>query len=92
MTVIAVGLILIPRTTNDDEVIAVPCEVTTAIGPVVAAEGTMTVTVCESEEMIWAAAPLNETALALVKLVPVIITLVPGTPWFGVKLVMVGAM
>jgi len=38
-----------------------------------------------------AGVPLNETALALVKLVPVIITLVPGTPWFGVKLVMVGA-
>ena len=39
-----------------------------------------------------AALPLNATALAPVKFVPVIVTLVPTGPLAGVKLVIVGAL
>ena len=37
-----------------------------------------------------AGTPLNRTAVAFVKLVPVIVTFVPGDPCVGVKLVIVG--
>ena len=39
-----------------------------------------------------AALPLNATALAPVKFVPLIVTLVPVDPLVGVKLVIVGAL
>ena len=39
-----------------------------------------------------AAVPLNRTAVAPVKFVPLIVTLVPAGPLVGVKLVIVGAL
>ena len=39
-----------------------------------------------------AAVPLNATAVAPVKFVPLIVTLVPADPLVGVKLVIVGAL
>jgi hypothetical protein len=39
-----------------------------------------------------AAVPLNRTAVAPVKFVPLIVTLVPASPLVGVKLVIVGGL
>jgi hypothetical protein len=73
------------------ELVAVPPGVVTEIGPVVAPAGTIAV-ICveESTLKLAAAVPLNPTALAPVKLVPVITTLVPAGPPAGEKPEIVG--
>ena len=63
----------------------VPLGDVTAIGPVVAPLGTVAL-ICVPESTENAAAvPLNVTAVAPVKLVPLIVTLVPTGPLVGVK-------
>src|SRR5207247_2499415 len=72
--------------------LAVPAEVVTLIGPVVEPVGTVAVIVVAEATVKLALAPLNSTALAPVKLVPLIVTLVPTGPLAGVKLVTVGGL
>src|SRR5947208_4679450 len=72
--------------------LAVPSGVVTPIGPLVAPAGTVAVIVVAEPTVKLALVPLNSTALAPVKLVPLIVTLVPTGPLPGVKLVMVGGL
>jgi hypothetical protein len=73
--------------------VAVPPGVVTEIGPVVAEEETVAV-ICVALLTVKEAAaiPLNLTAVAPVKFVPVMVTLVPLGPLVGVKLVTVGGV
>jgi len=70
--------------------VAVPSSVVTVMGPVVAPAGTVVVTVPELLTVNVATLPPNETALAPVKFVPVIVTPAPTGPRVGVKEVMAG--
>ena len=72
--------------------LAVPSEVVTLIGPLVAPAGTVAVIAVAEPTVKLALVPLNSTALAPVKLVPLIVTLAPTGPLPGVKLVMVGGL
>ena len=73
-----------------DELVAVPPAVVTLNGPVVTPAGAVAwIEVAEATEK-PAATPLNFTALAPVKFVPVIVTTVPAAPLVGVKLAIVG--
>ena len=71
--------------------VAVPPKVVTEIGPAVAPVGTVAV-ICVGESTVnkVAGCPLNSTAVAPVKLVPVIATLVPTLPLVGLKDVIEG--
>src|SRR3954467_15244209 len=72
---------------------AVPSEVTTPIGPLVAPSGTVAVIcVSESIEKPEALVPLNCTSEAFVKSEPVMIMGVPAAPLAGEKLEIVGAV
>ena len=71
--------------------VAVPFGVSTVIFPVVAAAGTAVVICVALFTVMVAAVPLNFTAVAPVKPVPLITTLAPVKPAVGVKLVPVGA-
>ncbi len=72
--------------------VAVPPGVVTVRVPVVAPAGTVVVIdVAETTVKVGCAVPLNFTALALVKLVPVIVTAAPTRPLGGLKDVIVGA-
>jgi hypothetical protein len=78
-------------TRNDRELVAVPAGVVTAIGPVLAPYGTVAlIDVSEVTEDV-AVTPLNVTAVAPVKCVPVIDTFVPTGPFVGVNDEIVGA-
>src|SRR5436190_2216943 len=72
--------------------LAVPSEVVTLIGPLVAPAGTVAVIAVAEPTVKLALVPLNSTALAPVKLVPLIVTLAPTGPLPGVKLVIVGGL
>jgi hypothetical protein len=77
-------------TVNALALVAVPADVVTRSGPVVAPAGT-TVAIDVSEATVkLALVPLNVTAVAPVNPVPVIVTLLPAGPLVGVKLVIVG--
>jgi hypothetical protein len=80
-------------TENAVEVVAVPPEVVTEIGPLVAPLGTVAV-ICVSLATLYAAAwvPLNLTLDAPVNPPPVIVTLVPGGPDPGLKPLIDGAV
>jgi hypothetical protein len=72
--------------------VAVPSGVVTLIGPLVAPLGTVAcIVVAELTEKL-ALVPLNVTAVAPVKFVPLIVTLVPAGPLVGVKLVITGGL
>lgn len=71
--------------------VPVPAEVVTAIGPLVAPAGTVAVTCVALSTVNDAAAPLNVTALASVKPVPVTVTRVPAVPLVGENDEIVGA-
>jgi hypothetical protein len=71
---------------------AVPLGVVTLSAPEVAPAGTVaTITVSELTEKL-AASELNATAVAPVKLAPLIVTLLPTSPLAGVKLLIVGGL
>src|SRR5213594_2144150 len=72
--------------------VAVPPGVVTRSGPVVAPVGTVAWIVVAEVTVKLALTPLNITAVAPVKSVPLIVTLVPTGPLVGVKLVIVGAL
>ena len=72
--------------------VAVPTAVVTAIGPVVAPAGTAAV-ICVADTTVkvgWFV-PLKVTAVAPVRFVPLMVTLVPTGPLVGLKPVTVGA-
>src|SRR2546425_569535 len=80
-------------TVNTLVLVAVPQGVVTLSGPVVAPVGTVSrITVAEVTVKGAALTPLNVTAVAPVRFVPLSITLVPTSPLVGVKLVIVGGM
>ena len=70
--------------------VAVPPGVVTLSGPVVAPAGTVAWIAVAEVTVNVAAVPLNVTAVAPVKFVPLIVTLAPAGPLVGVKLVIVG--
>src|SRR5436190_1161171 len=72
--------------------VVVPPGVFTLIGPVVAPTGTASPTRRSSDLVKLAVLPLKVTAVAPVKPVPLIVTLVPTRPLMGVKLVMAGGV
>ena len=77
-------------TVNGFALVAVPPAVVTPIGPVVAPAGTVAwIAVSEVTEKV-ALVPLNVTAVAPVKLEPLIDTLVPTGPLAGAKLAIAG--
>jgi len=76
---------------NEALELPVPDGVVTEITPVVAAAGTVAVICVELLTVkLVAATPANFTAVAPVKLAPVIVTLVPEQPLVGEKLVTLG--
>ena len=73
--------------------VAVPPGVVTLSGPVVAPLGTFArIAVSEVTVNLAALTPLNLTAVAPVKFVPLIVTLLPTGPLVGVNVVIVGAL
>jgi len=73
------------------ELVAVPPDVVTEIGPVVAPEGTVA-TICDEPSLaIVALVPLNVTDVAFDRFEPLMVTLVPTGPLVGVKLLIMGA-
>ena len=72
--------------------VPVPPGVVTLSGPVVAPVGTVAWIVVAEVTVKLALTPLNATAVAPVKFVPLIVTLVPTGPLVGVKLVIVGGL
>src|SRR2546426_12302361 len=70
--------------------IAVPPDVVTLIGPVVAPLGRVVAIEVNEFTVKLAATPLMVTDVTPVKFVPVIVTLVPTGPLVGEKLVIVG--
>src|SRR5882762_5552727 len=72
--------------------LAVPPAVVTLIGPVVAPAGTVAVIAVAEFTVKLALVPLNRTAVAPVKFVPLIVTVVPTGPLLGVKLAIVGGL
>ena len=72
------------------ELVAVPAEVVTLIGPVVAAVGTIALIWVLEVTVNVVDAPLKDTALVPEKLAPEMVTLVPATPLAGEKELRVG--
>lgn len=70
--------------------VAVPSSVVTVMGPLGAPTGTVAVIVPELLTVNVVGCPLNETAVAPVKFVPLIVTTVPAAPTAGAKEVMPG--
>src|SRR5439155_9632550 len=80
-------------TVNTLVLVAVPPGVVPLSGPVVAPVGTVSrIVVAEATVTAAAHTPLNVTAVAPVKFVPVIVTMVPSGPLVGVRLVIVGGI
>ena len=77
---------------NGVELVPVPAGVVTLMGPVVAAAGTVAWMEVGEFTVNVAPAPLNCTAVAPLKSVPVMLTLAPTGPIAGVKLVIVGGL
>jgi hypothetical protein len=73
------------------ELVAVPSGVVTLIGPVVAPEGTVVVTLVFEFAVNVADTPLNVTLVAAMRSVPVIVTDVPTGPLVGENEEIVGA-
>jgi len=72
--------------------VAVPPEVVTLSGPLVAPAGTVAWIAVAEVTVKVALVPLNATAVAPVKLVPLMVTLVPTGPLVGEKFAIVGAL
>jgi len=70
--------------------VPVPTAVVTLRGPVVAPAGTVTLIDVAVLVTMVAGTPLNVTAVALPRLTPVMVTLLPTAPEVGVKLVITG--
>src|SRR2546428_3504669 len=79
-------------TLNELALVAVPPGVVTLTGPVFAPAGTVAWIAVSEVTVKVALVPLNATAAAPVKLVPLIVTLVPTGPLVGEKPAIVGAL
>src|SRR5438477_562074 len=79
-------------TVNASVLVAVPPDVVTLSGPVVAPAGTVAWIAVAEVTVKVALTPLNVTEVAPRKFVPLIVTLVPTGPLVGVKLAIVGAL
>src|SRR5438552_5998483 len=79
-------------TVNEPALVAVPPGVVTLSVPEVAPGGTVARMVVSEVTVKVALVPLNATALAPVKLVPLMVTLVPTGPLVGEKLAIVGGL
>src|SRR5205814_2829266 len=90
-SIVTVGGVVSP-TVKLAALVAVPSEVVTLIGPLVGPAGTVAVIAVAEFTVKLALVPLNSTAEAPVKLVPLMVTLVPTGPLPGVKLVIVGGL
>jgi hypothetical protein len=77
-------------TVKFDALVAVPDGVVTVILPVVAPAGTVVVIRPSFATLKLADVPLNRTLVAPVRLVPLMVTAVPGAPLDGEKLLIVG--
>ena len=75
-------------TVKEEADVALPFGVCTVISPVVAPEGTLTTIWVAVSELIFAFTPLNATNVAPVSPLPVIVTLAPTAPDFGLNDVM----
>ena len=71
--------------------VAVPPAVVTVTGPLLAPAGTVAVIIVAELTVKVAALPLNATAVAPLKLVPVTVTDIPTPPLAGLNVVIVGA-
>ena len=71
--------------------VAVPPAVVTVTGPLLAPAGTVAVIRVAELTLNGAATPLNATAVAPLKLVPVTVTDIPTPPLDGLNVVIVGA-
>jgi hypothetical protein len=80
-----------PLIMNEPALVADPPGVVTLSGPVVAAAGTVAWIAVAELRVKLALTPLNRTAVAPVKFVPLMVTLAPAEPLAGVKLVIAGA-
>jgi hypothetical protein len=93
MPVAGVKLVILGSTLKFVALVAVPAALTMLSLPVVAPTGTSAaIDVAETTVKFVALMPLNLTAAAPLKLVPVIVTLVPTAPLAGVKEVIVGGL
>src|SRR5205814_10567765 len=90
-SIVTVGGVVSP-TVKLAALLAVPPGVVTLIGPLVAPAGTVAVIAVAELTVKLALVPLNSTAEAPVKLVPLMVTLVPTGPLPGVKLEIVGGL
>src|SRR5947207_3087177 len=90
-SIVTVGGVVSP-TVKLPALLAVPPGVVTLIGPLVAPAGTVAVIAVAEPTVKLALVPLNSTAEAPVKLVPLMVTLAPTGPLAGVKLVIVGGL
>src|SRR5437660_7792082 len=79
-------------TVNELALVAVPPGVVTLTGPVVAPAGTVARIAVSEVTVKVALTPLNDTDVAPLKFVPLIVTLVPTGPLVGVKLAIVGGL
>ena len=79
-----------PVTVKFGPLVAVPDAVVTVILPVVAPAGTVDITWVFETKLNVADVPLNFTPLTPVRLVPLMVTAVPGAPLDGEKLLIVG--
>jgi hypothetical protein len=86
-----VKLVMVGATAKLLALVAVPAGVVTLRGPVVAPAGTVAWIAVLEVTVKLAALPLNVTAVAPMKFVPPIVTLVPTGPLPGAKVVIVGA-
>src|SRR5579862_4219765 len=84
------GPSLVQVTLNFLLLVAMPLEVVTVIVPVAALAGTFTTNSVAVSFEITADFPLKVTLVAPARLVPLIVTFVPGAPEVGEKLVIVG--
>jgi len=78
-------------TVNVPVLVAVPPDVVTLSGPVVAPAGTVAWIAVADVTVKAALTPLNVTAVAPVKFVPLMVTLLPTGPLLDAKLAIVGA-
>ena len=77
-------------TVNSFTLVAVPPNVATAIGPVVASAGTVAVMFVAEFIVKDALCPLNVTLVANARFIPEIVTLLPASPLVGDSPAMVG--
>ena len=82
----------VPVTVNEAVLVPVPAGVVTATGPVVAPAGTVAVIWVSEVTVNVAVVPLNFTAVAPVKPLPVMVTEVPDGPEVGVNEETAGAV